>query len=183
MKKKLVKKIAGKVGETLLESIEASLEKDGIHLFDNKNVNEDYLALPSDLTEEDSKELGKYLNAFTLQKMWVRTNIGRLNVLLLEEEEKLASIKDAVYSSLPMKMSVKEKEIRVNSTSEARKILSRINYLNGKLEMLNLYLANLEDGIFNISREITRRNKEIDEFNREYNVSNKTWKKIRKKGE
>lgn len=148
-------------GKTLLDTVEESLEEDGITLFDNSDITEDYLRLPADITEEQSRELGKYFNAFTKQKMWVRTLLGRTKALLREKKDLLDDIKDRVYQSLPAKMSVTEKELRLRSDErdgkKASALLKDLAFLEEKVHMLEDYLDNLVDAIVCISREITRR--------------------------
>lgn len=167
------KKSTEKHESILLNNVEKDLEKDGINLFENDNVDEDYLILPRDLTEVQAKELGRYFNAFTIQKMWVRTVAGRTGLVVREIERKLDIIKSKVYSELPAKMSVKEKELRLTENPQAQNLIEQSSFYSEKLYMLNDYLNNLEDGIFNISREITRRNADFKEYNTEHNLARK----------
>src|SRR3712207_5547771 len=104
---------APKVEEStgLLETIENELGKEGITLFDNSDIMQEFLVLPADLTEVESRDLGRYFNAFTKQKMWTRTLLGRVSAMSREMEIELDEIRDRVYKSLPPKMSLKEKEI------------------------------------------------------------------------
>jgi hypothetical protein len=157
----------------VLDIIEEELEKDGITLFGNDNVAENYLVLPKDITEEDSKELGKYFNAFTQQKMWTRTLIGRLAATIRDKQRGLDDIKSEVFSSLPAKLSVKEKELKFQTDKRARKVLDDLFLLQEKLNMLSDYLENLVDGIFNISREISRRSSDWNDDRREDNIGKK----------
>jgi uncharacterized protein Yka (UPF0111/DUF47 family) len=164
-------------GDSLLEKVENELERDGIIPFDNSEIMEDYLRLPADLTEEDSKELGKYFNTFTKQKMWTRTLLGRTSALLRELSEELDEIKDKVFSELPTKMSVTEKMLKLRSHARygerASELLEDVARLEEKRNMLGDYLENLIDGIFNVSREISRRESDWDDEKRENSINNK----------
>lgn len=162
-----------KVKLPLLDEVEEALENDGVTLFGNDNVVDNYLVLPRDITEEDSKELGKYLNAFTQQKMWTRTLIGRTSTTVREMFRQLDAVKIAVYQTLPAKMSVKEKDLHFQTDEDAREVLDSMVVYEEKLKLLSDYLHNLEDGIFNISREISRRSSDWDEDKRVDNVGKK----------
>jgi predicted NACHT family NTPase len=163
-------KLGAKGKKTLLDRVEKDLENLKIVPFENDKIDQIYLNLPKDITEVDSKELGRYLNAFTQQKMWVRTNIGRVGVLIRDIKRDFDKIKAEIFSQLPTKMSVKEKELRVAEGEQALVHTDKLDFYEGKLEMLEDYLANLEDAIFNISREITRRGEDWKDFNREHNA-------------
>lgn len=158
---------------TLIESLEEELEDDGISLFTNKNVDDDYLVLPRDITEVESRDLGRYFNAFTQQKMWTRTLIGRVSANLREARSHLDEIKSQVFSSLPARLSVKEKELHFKANKEARVNLEVVALAEERLNLLTDYLHNLEDGIFNISREISRRGSDWNDDRRETNINNK----------
>jgi 23S rRNA A1618 N6-methylase RlmF len=164
-------------GDSLLEKVENELERDGIIPFDNSDIMDDYLRLPADLTEEDSKELGKYFNTFTKQKMWTRTLLGRTSALLRELSEELDEIKDKVFSELPAKMSVTEKMLKLRSHARhgerASELLEDVARLEEKRNMLGDYLENLIDGIFNVSREISRRESDWGDDKRETSINNK----------
>jgi hypothetical protein len=159
--------------DSLLDRIENELDSDGVKLFGNDNVDVDYLALPQDITETPSQELGRYLNAFTQQKMWTRTLIGRVSAMAKEERKKIDQIRDRVYSNLPVKMAVKEKELKLSNMDEAKDVQGKLDFYQQKLEILGDYLENIVDAIFNISREITRRNSDYDDENRVHNTGNK----------
>lgn len=156
--------------KSLVNKIENELELDGIKLFDNENIIEDFLRLPADLTEVTSKDLGRYFTTFTKQKLWVRTLLGRTSAILRELEEDLDDIRDNVYSMLPQKMSIKEKELNLRRNEKAKELLKEFAYMQEKKNMLNAYLENLEDAIVCVSREITRRENDWKEENRENNL-------------
>lgn len=159
--------------ESILDTVERELKDDGIILFDNENILEDYLRLPADITEVPSKDLGRYFNTFTKQKMWVRTLLGRTGALLRELEEELDDIRDKVYSQLPAKMSVKEKELKLRSDERAIELLQKVAIMQEKRKILLDYLDNLVDAIFNISREISRRESDWNDETRENSIDRK----------
>lgn len=163
--------------ESLLDEVEKELKKEGIIPFDDSDILQDFLRLPADLTEEHSKNLGRYFNTFTKQKMYCRTLLGRTRALLRELTEELDEIRDKVYSNLPVKMSVKEKELKLRSHDKygerATELLNDVAKLQEKQNMLGIYLDNLIDGIFNISREISRRESDWNDETRENSINNK----------
>jgi hypothetical protein len=158
---------------SLLDVIEEGLSEDGVELFDNENVVEKYLRLPKDITEIPSHELGRYLNAFTQQKMWTRTLVGRAYVLVREARINLDTIKAKVYPTLPAKMSIKEKDLHVASDPRSGEILDELMTYEERLRLLSDYLENIVDAIFNISREISRRESDWKDDKRESNIGKK----------
>lgn len=163
--------------ESILDTVERELRNEGIVPFDNENIMEDYLRLPADITEVPSKDLGRYFNTLTKQKLWVRTLLGRTGALLRELEEELDDIRDRVYSQLPAKMSVKEKELKLRSdergSNRAVELLQQVALIQEKRKMLLDYLDNLVDAIFNISREISRRESDWNDEIRENSIDRK----------
>ncbi len=163
--------------ESILDQVERDLKRDGIVLFDNENILKDYLRLPADITEVPSKDLGRYFNTMTKQKMWVRTLLGRTGALLRELEEELDDIRDKVYSQLPAKMSIKEKELKLRSGERygerAIELLQKVAVMQEKRKILVEYLDNLVDAIFNISREISRRESDWNDETRENSIDRK----------
>lgn len=156
---------------TVLDIVEKELAKDGIIPFDNSNVLDDYLKLPSDITEVHSRDLGRYFNTFTQQKVWVRTNLSRVVILSKELESDLDDIRHNVYAELPVKMSVKEKELQIRDKAE--ELIHQINIVNSKKIMLSDYLDSLIDILFVISREVTRRESDWNNETRENSIERK----------
>lgn len=164
----------GRESSSMLEQIEEELATEGIVPFDNSSVLTEYLRLPADLTEEPSKELGRYFTAFTTQKAYVRTMIGKTGAILREENEKLDEIRETVYKELPSKMAIKEKELAVRAGSgKAENLLRECAKLEEKKKMLCDYLESLTDILFCISREVSRRENDWAEDKREHNLGNK----------
>ena len=62
--------------KSYVDSMQEELEDKGVDFFDpngSLNIDTDYLSLPANITECPAKDLGEYLNAFTQQKMYMRT--------------------------------------------------------------------------------------------------------------
>ena len=158
---------------SLVTKVEDELLGQGVQAFDNSNVMEEYLELPQDLTEVESKELGKYFTTFTNQKLYVRGLVWQSGALLREINSKLDYIRADVYAMLPVKTSVKEKELALLNNNKAKALLEKSNFIQEKYSMLETYLDNLIDAITCISREITRRESDWNISNREDNINNK----------
>ena len=172
---KRVKKVAPtsedfKNEDSLLDSIESDLEANGIKMFDNDNIDNDYLILPPHLDEEEPRNISRFLHAFTQQRIWTRTLLARVGILLREAEDSLDKEKARVFNSLPVKLSVKEKELALFSDEDCVPMLERLKSIEAKKEMLELYMKNLEDAIFDISREISRRGYDMSSQTRVENV-------------
>lgn len=157
--------------ESILDTLERELKQDGIVLFDNENILEDYLRLPADITEVPSKDLGRYFNTLTQQKVWVRTLLSRVCIMIRELENELDDIRYSTYSELPIKMSVKEKELQLQGN--AKEQLERLNILESKKLMLSNYLESLTDVLFIVSREVTRRESDWNEDKRDNSIYRK----------
>ena len=158
--------------ESLLDIVESALEADGIEMFTNENIVKDYLLLPPHLDDEDPSEIGRYLHALTQQRVWCRTLLARIGILLREANEHLDKEKARIFAELPVKMSVTEKELALYIDSKAMPILERIKLISAKYSMLEAYMKNLEDLIFDVSREISRRGYDLNSQNRTENVNN-----------
>lgn len=158
---------------SIVERVEDELMEQGVQAFDNSNVMEDYLELPEDLTIVESKELGKYFTTFTNQKLYVRGLIWQSGAILKEINSKLDYIRNDIYATLPVKMSVKEKELALLNNNKAKALLEKSNFIQEKYNMLDIYLDNLIDAITCISREITRRESDWNNEAREDNINKK----------
>lgn len=163
-----------KIQEDYVSRIENSLQKDGVALFDEKylDINEEYLRLPREITEVTSKELGEYLNAFTQQKMYLRTVAGRVLLYIEECRRKYYEVSAEKYRRLSTdKMSETAKERIILSSPEVRPTYEEYMDFKNKGKILENTIANIEDTIFLLSREISRRTGDFAEDRREYNVS------------
>lgn len=160
-------------GGEILDTLEEFMEESGIEAFSNSTIEADYLQFPAFLSEEPSKELGNYLHAFTQQRMYIRGLLHRMEAVLAEAEIKLSPHKDAVFSEQPVKMSVAEKTNKLYSDPRTAKRMHGIFELEQKVALLRSMMQSLDDGIFNISREVTRREGDFSGENRVSNVQNK----------
>lgn len=156
--------------KSLLDTIEEELEGEGIVQFSNSTVDRDYLVLPPHLDEQDARDIGRYLHTFTQQRVWTRTLLAKVGVLLKEAREHLDKQRALIYITLPVKMSVTEKELSLYSNADACKALENVKAVSAKYDMLDSYMKNLEDIIFDVSREISRRGTDISGFNRAENI-------------
>lgn len=164
------------IRKSYIESMEASLEKQGVVFFDEShlNINSDYLTLPSEITEVSSKELGEYLSALTQQKVYLRTILGRSDLAVESARRDYLSVSDPLYRKHSRdKLSETAKDRLVNSEESVIPYYHRYEDLKKKRALVELSIANIEDLIFLVSREITRRTGDFSDENRAYNVENR----------
>ena len=159
--------------ESLLDKVEAELAKDAVIMFTNENIDREYMVLPIHLDEVSPTDIGRYLHTITQQRVWVRTLLARVGVLMREANEKLDKEKARIYADKPAKMSVTEKELALYEDVKALVILEQIKNISAKYDMLDAYMKNLEDIIFDVSREISRRGMDSCAFGRVENVGGK----------
>jgi hypothetical protein len=83
------------------QKIEKSLINKGVILFDNKsgllNINDEYLVMPDMITDILSRDLGEYLNAYTQNKVYIRTMLGRIELLAEEARRNYFDVSDPLY--------------------------------------------------------------------------------------
>lgn len=163
-----------KLHKDYLSEIEGSLEKRGVKFFDNVNglsIDDNHLTLPSEVTEISSRELGEYLNAFTQQKVYLRTLLGRLELMVEEARRKYIEVSTPYYRKYSeTKMSETAKEKLINSLDDVQPAFYEwLDYQN-KRKLVDYNITNVEDIIFMLSREVTRRNSDFEDENRNYNV-------------
>lgn len=163
------------VRASYLERMESHLEKKGVVFFDadsNLNINGEFLELPGEITDIPSRDLGEYLNAFTQQKVYLRTLLGRV---ILEAEEARREYYDAsadLYRKYSLeKMSETAKERIINQTPSVKPSYNKYADFKKHQELIEFSIANIEDIIFMLSREVSRRTGDWNEENRSYNVN------------
>lgn len=161
----------------LVDEITDELKEKGVIFFtpeNSLNIDEKYLVLPKDLTEIPSRLLGNYLNAFTQQRMYMRTLIG-WQELIYEEAKRVYYDKSIpLYKELSkQKISETTKERIINNDENVKEYFIKMRNEQEKLELLKYSLASIEDAIFLISREISRRSGDYETENRNENVQNK----------
>lgn len=157
-------------GDTQYEQIKNDLEHNGVTLFTGDDIDAEYLKLPAMLTDVHSRDLGNYFNSFTKQKMYCRTLQGEARALVRDIERDLDDIRLDIYRSLATKMSIKEKEMHVQEHATAAELMRQADYYRSKLQILTDYISSIEDAIVNVSREITRRENDMEEHRRGGNL-------------
>ncbi len=158
-----------------LARIESGLEENGVTMFEpyngSLNIDEEHLSLPADITDIPSVELGATLNAFTQQKMWYRTLMGRLEIACESARRLYSEVSTPYYEELTrQKYTETSKERIVNNRDNVRPLFQKYTDLQRQVSMLSYAIENLEDAIFLLSREVTRRSHDFDEENRNHNV-------------
>lgn len=155
--------------------IEKSLENSGVELFDVESgrltITEDYLTLPGEITDVPSHELGEYLNAFTQQKVYMRTLLGRVELLVEEARRVYHAESDELYRKHTLsKMTETAKERLVNADKDVRPHYELYMDAKSKQKIIQYSLESIEDIIFLLSREVTRRFGDFTDENRNHNV-------------
>ena len=151
---------------TNLEKINAYLSMVEVPLFSNENVNNSYLQLPQDLTVLSTSEISRYLNAIIQQKMYIRTLVSQARAVYREAKSSFDKEKCRVFSNAPAKMSVTEKELRVYADEKAEASRAFMEYSLEKYDFLKDIMDSYDDGAFLVSRELTRRVKDVEDVNR-----------------
>lgn len=164
--------------KSLLESITKDLEDQGVpnicpsEMGGVLNIDNDYLTLPKDLTDIPSRLLGNYLNSYTQNRMYMRTLIGWQELHLEGAKRNYYDKFLPVYEELcKQKMSETSKELLANNHDDVKDHFLAYRDEKQKLRMLSYSLASIEDAIFLISREISRRGADISSEIRNDNVS------------
>lgn len=161
------------IRKSYLEKIEGSLEEKGAIIFDERRLNivDDFLTLPAEITEVPSKDLGEYLNTFTQQKVYLRTLLGRADVLVEEARRAYYEASDPVYRKYSLdKMSETAKDRLVNANEVVKPLYHEYVDMKKKYALIEISISNIEDIIFMLSREVTRRTGDYAEESRMYNV-------------
>ena len=159
--------------KSYVETIEQEVIKQGVILFDETrlNVNDDYLTLPRDITDAPSKELGEYLNAFTQQKIYLRTVLGRAELLMEEAKREYHGKSNSYYEDYSKsKFSEAAKERLVSDYPEVKPLYHDYMDCKKKHDIIAMAIMNIEDAIFLLSREVTRRTGDFNDENRNHNV-------------
>ena len=164
--------------EKYVKYIENEVIKNGGIIFDPENgnlhINKSLLELPADISEMPSHELGNTLNVFTQQKIYLRTAIMRLELMAESAKRKFYSTSKSIFAEFTSKRMSESAKERLLATNENVKPLYE-EYTDKKyiLSYMQNILSNIEDSIFLLSREISRRSSDYTDENRSYNVQNK----------
>lgn len=166
-----------KARENYLAKVEGELESVGVKFFEDTGdslggleVDKDFLSLPSDITEVPSRDLGSYLNAFTQQKMFLRTLYGRAEILLEFARREYYTVSSPVYSSFNSRMSETAKDRLVNYHEDVLPYYEEYMDKKRQCSLIQYSIENIEDAIFLISREISRRGGDFNDETRAHNV-------------
>lgn len=156
--------------------IEQELSEQGVTFFDESNldIDMDYMKLPRELTEVSNKDLGEYLNAFTQQKLYLRTLLGRSEVesdIVAQEYFTAAHPLYRKYST--EKLSEKAKDRIVNADPHVKDYYTKFVDVKRRCSILSKSIENIEDAVFLISREISRRTTDFDMESRNMSVQGK----------
>lgn len=163
------------IHQDFLDSLEDDLSEKGVIFYTpdaNLNIDEEYLVLPREITEVTSRDLGEYLNAFTQQKVYMRTLLGRAE--LLEEDSRrkyFASTEGLYHQYSDTKLSETAKDRLINSDEEVMPFFEEYKNAKSRVSLLKSSIENIEDIIFLLSREVTRRNSDFDTEARNNNVN------------
>lgn len=138
----------------------------------NLNIDPDFLVLPSNITDVPSKDLGEYLNAFTQQKVYVRTLMGYAELYAEEaRREYVTASEDAYREMLGSKLSETAKDREIQTRPDVRPAYEAWLEAKNKVKLLSYNIENIEDIIFMLSREVSRRTGDFNDERRDYNVN------------
>ncbi len=155
---------------------EKELEEDGIVTFDlisgRLNIADDYLVLPQNITEVPSRSLGEHLNAFTQQRVYVRTLIGRIEILVDEARREYIERSDPLYRQYSdnKKLSETAKERILNAEPSVKPSYEIFLDAKNKLRVAQYNLESIENIIFLLSREVSRRGDDFKDESRNHNL-------------
>ena len=158
-----------------VDAMQKELESQGVKFFtpdDSLNIDQDFLVLPKNITEVTNRDLGEYLNAFTQQKMYLRTLLGWAESMLEQARREYHLVADPKYKELnKTKLTEKAKDLEVNSSEEVIDSYNAVQDMRMKITLLNHTIDNLTDSLFMLSREVSRRNGDFDNERRNMNVT------------
>ena len=158
----------------LATKLQRELENKGCAVFSPENGNLDidasYLRLPSDITALPTHEVGKHLNAFTQQKMYMRTLHLQMQCLAEDCRRLYDRGRYAVAGEYRDSKSVTERDFMVNN--DPRVLPSYEKWAEAKLKtvMVKDVIDSVTDAIFLVSREISRREADFSHERRDHNT-------------
>jgi len=160
------------------DRIHNELEEKGVVFFcpeeqgGTLHIDTEYLTLPQDITSTLSHELGNYLNAFTQQKLYMRTLLGWAESYMDEAKKDYFDVSKDLYSKLSGsgKLSETAKERTIVTDPKIAPFYHKYQECIRKVSLIQSAIENIEDSIFLISREISRRTSDFNNENRNYNV-------------
>ena len=135
------------------------------------NIDNDYLSLPKDITSVPSRDLGRYMNAFTQQKVYMRTMENYAELVAEEARRNYVDVSAPYFSDMfGSKVSETAKEREVNSTAEVREAFENWVDCQKKVKMLQSHILSIEEILFMLSREVSRRTGDFNNESRNDNV-------------
>lgn len=138
---------------------------------DQPMVNNFYLQLPAEITNISDQDLGEYLNAFTQQKNWILTLLASVEVELIDVQAAYDDAYSFEYENCPYN-NVSDKKVYASTRKKVRFWKRRLDKTNATLIMADKNLQTVDNVIFLLSREVTRRTGLRENENRNYNVNN-----------
>lgn len=157
--------------------VHEELEERGVDFFKpsddggSLHIDVDYLSLPQNITDISARDLGEHLNAFTQQKMYMRTLVGYTEALMEEARRDYLEVSNPRYQALlNTKLSETAKEREVNSNPKVLPYYEKYTDYKIKAKLLNLNIQSIEEAIFMLSREVSRRTGDYENERRDYNV-------------
>lgn len=162
------------------DKIQEDLENQGVDFFKpsedggSLHIDKNYLSLPQNITEVSARDLGEYLNAFTQQKMYMRTLVGYAELFCEEARREYMAVSESRYKELlGTKLSETAKEREVNSNPKVLPYYEKYMDYRNKIKLLNFNIQSIEEAIFMLSREVSRRTGDYENERRDYNVQRK----------
>lgn len=162
------------------DKIQKELEDQGVEFFRPVedggilHIDKNYLTLPKNITEVSARDLGEYLNAFTQQKMYMRTLVGYAESYCEEARRNYMAMSETRYKELlGSKLSETAKEREVNSDPNVLPCYEEYMDFKNKIKLLNFNIQSIEEAIFMLSREVSRRTGDYENERRDYNVQRK----------
>lgn len=179
-KKKINPKEVLQEKRSYCDKVQKELEDQGVDFFrpsedgGSLHIDKDYLTLPQNITEVSARDLGEYLNAFTQQKMYMRTLVGYAELFAEEARREYMAVSETRYRELlGSKLSETAKEREVNSDPDVLPCYEKYMDYKNKIKLLNFNIQSIEEAIFMLSREVSRRTGDYENERRDYNVQRK----------
>jgi hypothetical protein len=165
-----------KLHESYMEKIERDmLERHGVFMPEPERgvlINSEFLGLPAMITDVTSADLGERLNAFTQQKMYLRTVLMRVELCLEEAKRAYFAASESGYRELSHERLTETAKDRIlNSRPEVRPLYEAYADWKHKAKIAEYSIASVEDAVFMLSREVTRRTADMDEFGRNHSLT------------
>ena len=162
------------------DKMQKELEDQGVDFFSpsesggSLHIDKNYLSLPQNITEVSARDLGEYLNAFTQQKMYMRTLMGYAELFCEEARRNYMAVSESRYRDLlGSKLSETAKEREVNSDPSVLPCYEEYMDFKNKIKLLSFNILSIEEAIFMLSREVSRRTGDYENERRDYNVNNR----------